>query len=40
MELSQLLQPVIEIARASGQVILDIYQRGDFDKKLKVTIPR
>ncbi|KXF82539.1 3'(2'),5'-bisphosphate nucleotidase CysQ [Enterovibrio coralii] len=35
MELSQLLQPVIEIARASGQVILDIYQRGDFEKKVK-----
>lgn len=35
MELSQLLQPVIEIARASGEVILDIYQRGDFEKNIK-----
>ncbi|MEZ8143673.1 3'(2'),5'-bisphosphate nucleotidase [Enterovibrio norvegicus FF-33] len=35
MELSQLLQPVIEIARESGQVILDIYQRGDFEQNIK-----
>lgn len=35
MDLSLLLQPVIDIARASGQVIYDIYQSGDFELKLK-----
>lgn len=35
MELSSLLQPVIEIARASGHVIFDIYQHGEFEEKIK-----
>ncbi|QUJ67611.1 3'(2'),5'-bisphosphate nucleotidase CysQ [Photobacterium sp. GJ3] len=35
MELSSLIPSVIEIARASGQVILDIYQRGQFEKQVK-----
>jgi 3'(2'), 5'-bisphosphate nucleotidase len=35
MDLSNLLPSVIEIARASGQVILDIYQRGQFEKQIK-----
>ncbi|KMV29444.1 3'-5'-bisphosphate nucleotidase [Photobacterium swingsii] len=35
MELSNLIPSVIEIARASGQVILDIYQRGQFEKQIK-----
>ncbi|MGF1700995.1 3'(2'),5'-bisphosphate nucleotidase CysQ [Photobacterium makurazakiensis] len=35
MDLSNLLPQVIDIARASGQVILDIYQRGQFEKQLK-----
>lgn len=35
MEISPLLQPVIDIARASGRVILDIYERGDFEQKIK-----
>ncbi|KKC98703.1 MULTISPECIES: 3'(2'),5'-bisphosphate nucleotidase CysQ [Photobacterium] len=35
MELSTLIPSVIEIARESGQVILDIYQRGQFEKQIK-----
>ncbi|WP_299019981.1 3'(2'),5'-bisphosphate nucleotidase CysQ [uncultured Photobacterium sp.] len=35
MDLSNLLPSVIDIARASGQVILDIYQHGQFEKQLK-----
>ncbi|MCW8331054.1 3'(2'),5'-bisphosphate nucleotidase CysQ [Photobacterium sp. SDRW27] len=35
MDLSNLLPSVIDIARASGQVILDIYQRGQFVKQIK-----
>ncbi|PCS21119.1 3'(2'),5'-bisphosphate nucleotidase CysQ [Candidatus Enterovibrio escicola] len=35
MELSKLLQPVIEIARESGQVILNIYQCSDFKQRIK-----
>ncbi|MGR5065956.1 3'(2'),5'-bisphosphate nucleotidase CysQ [Photobacterium sp. DNB22_13_2] len=35
MDLSNLLPQVIDIARASGQVILDIYQRGQFEKQIK-----
>ncbi|NAW67622.1 3'(2'),5'-bisphosphate nucleotidase CysQ [Photobacterium halotolerans] len=35
MELSMLIPSVIEIARESGQVILDIYQRGQFEKQIK-----
>lgn len=35
MELSNLLPSVIDIARESGQVILDIYQRGQFEQKIK-----
>lgn len=35
MELSQLLQPVLDIARASGQLILDIYRHGNFEQKIK-----
>ncbi|MGF1732678.1 3'(2'),5'-bisphosphate nucleotidase CysQ [Photobacterium kasasachensis] len=35
MDLSNLLPSVIEIARASGLVILDIYQRGQFEKQIK-----
>jgi len=35
MELSNLLPSVIDIARESGQVILDIYQHGQFEKEIK-----
>lgn len=35
MDLSDLLPSVIDIARSSGQVILDIYQRGQFEKQIK-----
>ncbi|MGF1725845.1 3'(2'),5'-bisphosphate nucleotidase CysQ [Photobacterium nomapromontoriensis] len=35
MDLSSLLPKVIDIARESGQVILDIYQRGQFEKHIK-----
>lgn len=35
MDLSNLLPSVIDIARASGQVILDIYQHGQFEKQVK-----
>lgn len=35
MELSALLQPVMDIARGSGRLILDIYQRGDFKQQTK-----
>ncbi|PSV42784.1 3'(2'),5'-bisphosphate nucleotidase CysQ [Photobacterium indicum] len=35
MELSHLIPSVVDIARASGQVILDIYQRGQFEKHIK-----
>lgn len=35
MDLSNLLPYVIDIARESGQVILDIYQRGQFEKHIK-----
>lgn len=35
MELSALLQPVIDIARESGRLILDIYQHGDFKLQIK-----
>lgn len=35
MDLSNLLPQVIDIARSSGQVILDIYQRGQFEKQIK-----
>ncbi|CAG21740.1 3'(2'),5'-bisphosphate nucleotidase CysQ [Photobacterium profundum] len=35
MELSHLIPSVVDIARESGQVILDIYQRGQFEKYIK-----
>ncbi|MDX1303987.1 3'(2'),5'-bisphosphate nucleotidase CysQ [Photobacterium sp.] len=35
MELSNLLPSVIDIARESGRVILDIYQCGQFEKEIK-----
>ena len=35
MAYSHLLPDVVEIARASGQLILDIYQRGQFEKQIK-----
>ena len=35
MDLSHLLPQVIDIARSAGQVILDIYQRGQFEKHVK-----
>ncbi|PSW03368.1 3'(2'),5'-bisphosphate nucleotidase CysQ [Photobacterium lipolyticum] len=35
MELSNLLPSVIDIARESGQVILNIYQCGQFEKEIK-----
>ncbi|OAN19221.1 3'(2'),5'-bisphosphate nucleotidase CysQ [Photobacterium jeanii] len=35
MELASRIPAVIEIARAAGQVILDIYQRGQFEKQVK-----
>ncbi len=40
MDLSNLLPSVIDIARASGQVILDIYQRGQFEQQIKIDNTR
>ncbi|KLV07768.1 3'-5'-bisphosphate nucleotidase [Photobacterium aquae] len=35
MDLSNLLPQVIDIAREAGQIIVDIYQRGQFEKHVK-----